>query len=215
MADPDRSTRQFDKQRDAQPDGQQDEPLEPGVVRFIERMGIYYQRLGVPRIGGRILGLLMMARRPLTLDDMASLLRVSRASVSTNARMNVVLGMVRHVSLPGDRRDFYVFSPNAWEERLAIGKPTAVLLRNIGQEGLAALAPTNREGRERLVEMIEFCIFLEAETEGMMVRWREHLARLRIKHEHAPDAPFAASTSMAPHAAPDSEMERAEYDGHD
>ena len=214
MADPDR-TGQFEGPPDRQLHDQWGTQLEPGVVRFIERMGIYYERLGVPRIGGRILGLLMMARRPLTLDDMASLLQVSRASISTNARMNVALGMVRHVSLPGDRRDYYVFSPNAWEERLAIGKPTAILLHNIGQEGLSALAPTNREGRERLVEMMEFCTFLEAETEGMIVRWREHLIRLRTQHDHAPDAVFEASTSMASHAAPDSEMERAEYDGHD
>lgn len=189
--------------------------LNPGVVRFIERMGIYYERLGVSRIGGRILGLLMMARRPLTLDDMASLLHVSRASVSTNARMNVATGMVRHVSLPGDRRDYYVFSPNAWEERIAIGKPSTIELRDIVQEGLSALTPTNREGRTRLTETLAFCDVVEEATDEMMARWREHLARLRTTRNQMPAVPAEESASLAPHTAPHLTIGEAEYDGHD
>lgn len=189
--------------------------LEPGVVRFIERMGIYYERLGVPRIGGRILGLLIMARRPLTLDDMASLLHVSRASISTNARMNVAVGMVRHVSLPGDRRDYYIFSPNAWEERLAVGLPAAVLLREIAEQGLAALPPSNAEGRARLTETVEFSDFLIEETNGMIGRWREHLTRHRATREHSPDALAGMPAHMTPDMAPDSAIGGAEYDGHD
>ena len=199
--------------------------LSPGIVRFIERMGLYYEHLGVPRIGGRILGLLMMARRPLTLDDMASLLHVSRASISTNARMNVAVGMVRHVSLPGDRRDYYIFSPNAWEERLAVGKPTSIELRDIITEGLAALSASNDEGRARLSEAIEFCDFLLEETEKMTAHWRERVGRLRATREHArehtPDTPIGVPFNRAPDLAPDaeiatiSEIEEAGYDGHD
>ena len=193
--------------------------LSPGVVRFIERMGIYYERLGVSRIGGRILGLLMMARRPLTLDDMASLLHVSRASISTNARMNVATGMVRHVSLPGDRRDYYEFAAHAWEERLAVGIPAAKMLRDIAREGVSALSTSNVQGRASLIETIEFSEFLIEETEAMMVRWRERLARLRETHktrDHVLDAPAEESASLALHTAPDSTTGEAEqYDGHD
>lgn len=196
--------------------------LSPGIVRFIERMGIYYERLGVSRIGGRILGLLMMARRPLTLDDMASLLHVSRASISTNARMNVATGTVRHVSLPGDRRDYYEFSPLAWEYRLALARPSTIELHDIAQEGLVALASTNHEGRERLIETIEFCNFLEAETDDLVARWRQHLARLRETHEvqkpadpQSLDTSFDASSVATPDTALDFAIGEAEYDGHD
>ena len=193
--------------------------LAPGVVRFIERMGLYYEHLGVPRIGGRILGLLMMARRPLTLDDMAHLLRVSRASISTNARMNVAVGMVRHVSLPGDRRDYYEFRPDAWEGRLAVGKPSTIELRDIVTEGLSALSPANSEGSARLAEALEFCDFLLEEIDGTVDRWRGHLAHHRATHAPAsiasPDTPVDASTLGAPDTAPDFAIEEAGYDGHD
>src|SRR5439155_617535 len=81
--------------------------LSASALEFIEAVGLFFERLGIARIGGRILGLLMLAERPLTLDEMAGLLLVSRASISTNARMSVAAGLVEHVSWPGDRRDYY------------------------------------------------------------------------------------------------------------
>ena len=66
--------------------------LSPGMQQFIERMGIYFEHLELPRITGRILGLLMVADRPLSLDNMAAALQVSRASASTNIRMAIHFG---------------------------------------------------------------------------------------------------------------------------
>jgi predicted transcriptional regulator len=150
------------------------EGLGHGVVQFIEGMGLYFERLGVPRIGGRILGLLMLAERPLTLDDMARLLKVSRASVSTNARMSVAVGMVEHVSLPGDRRDYYVFSPNAWTRRIEAALPLLDLMRRLAEQGLAAVDPENSIGRDRLQMAIDFCAFYHREAESIIARWEQY-----------------------------------------
>jgi hypothetical protein len=51
----------------------------PEKVRFVESMGRYLGQYGLSRIGGRLLGLLMIAEEPLSLDDMATTLSVSRA----------------------------------------------------------------------------------------------------------------------------------------
>jgi predicted transcriptional regulator len=150
--------------------------LGPGAQQFVEGMGLYFERLGVPRIGGRILGLLMLAERPLTLDDMARALKVSRASVSTNARMSVAVGMVEHVSLRGDRRDYYAFSPDAWTRRIEVVLPLLDLLRRLAEQGLPALDPENTTGRDRLLMAIEFCDFYRHETEASVARWKEHVA---------------------------------------
>lgn len=150
--------------------------LDPGAARFVEGMGLYYERLGVPRIGGRILGLLMIAERPLTLDDMARALKVSRASISTNARMNVAVGMVEHVSLPGDRRDYYTFSPGAWTRRIETAVPLLEVMRRLAEQGLDAIDPENVTGRERLSTAIEFCDFYKRESEASLARWKERIA---------------------------------------
>src|SRR5215471_6211969 len=47
-------------------------------MRFVEGMGRYFEQFGISRIGGRILGFLMLAEEPVSLDDMATTLSVSR-----------------------------------------------------------------------------------------------------------------------------------------
>ncbi|RUT34846.1 transcriptional regulator [Arsenicitalea aurantiaca] len=85
-------------------------PIDP-VVNFIELMGLQFQGDGAPRIAGRIYGLLLMEGRPLGLQDMATRLQVSRASISTNARLLATKGLVELVSQPGDRQDYYQLIP--------------------------------------------------------------------------------------------------------
>jgi hypothetical protein len=59
--------------------------LNPELTRFIENMGMYFESYGIPRIGGRILGLLIA---PELLAQNASRPRSKRcASISTNIRV--------------------------------------------------------------------------------------------------------------------------------
>jgi DNA-binding transcriptional regulator GbsR (MarR family) len=75
--------------------------------RFIERLGIVSEMEGMPRIAGRIFGLLLLSPRECSLDEIADRLRVSKASASTDVRRIADLGYVERVSRPGDRRDYY------------------------------------------------------------------------------------------------------------
>lgn len=89
----------------------QDAPLsaneEDGIARFIEQMGLYAQGDGVPRIAGRLFGYFIVHGGPVSFADLAEALQVSRASVSTNARTLVSIGMIERVTRPGDRQDYY------------------------------------------------------------------------------------------------------------
>jgi DNA-binding MarR family transcriptional regulator len=163
--------------------------LSAGAREFIEAVGLFFEQLGIPRIGGRILGLLMLAERPLTLDDMAGLLLVSRASVSTNARMSVAGGLVEHVSLPGDRRDYYRFRAEAWEQRLRFLIAESIAFRRLLERGLAALGPEDAVGRARLEEGREFYTFVEQEMGTLIERWHARSAG----GESAPPAPAVRS----------------------
>ena len=81
--------------------------MDPADEEFVERVGRFYERDGAPRTGGRMLGLLLLEPRELSIDEMAERLKVSRASVSTNARQLESFKVVERVSHMGDRRDFY------------------------------------------------------------------------------------------------------------
>ena len=75
---------------------------------------------GLPRIAGRIFGLLLVTPGECSLDDMADTLGVSKASISTDARRLEQLGIVVRTSRPGDRRDYYAVAPNALQQSLEI-----------------------------------------------------------------------------------------------
>jgi DNA-binding transcriptional ArsR family regulator len=86
--------------------------LEPADEEFVERVGRFFEGDAAPRTSGRLLGLLLLAPGELSIDEMAERLRVSRASVSTNARRLESFGVVERVSHLGDRRDFYQIAPD-------------------------------------------------------------------------------------------------------
>jgi DNA-binding transcriptional regulator GbsR (MarR family) len=144
---------------------------------FVERMGLHFERMGVSRIGGRMLGLLIVSERPLALDDLARQLGVSRASVSTNLQVFGQLGFVEQVPVAGERRRCFGASANAWQLRLEGVARDGVSLRRAVEVGLAAV-PDGSAAHARLRRAEAFAVFLEEEALGMAERWRARLAAL-------------------------------------
>jgi DNA-binding transcriptional regulator GbsR (MarR family) len=86
--------------------------------KFIEKLGFYYESYGVPRIGGRMLGLLLVAGEPISAEQMSATLLVSRSSVSTNIRLLLSYGMVDVHQKPQDRTDYFVMGEHVWENAI-------------------------------------------------------------------------------------------------
>ena len=83
------------------------EKLPSSRREFVETASRLCQRLGLPRSTGQIYGLLYLSPRPLTLDDIAELLSISKASASTGTRQLLAWHAVKQVWVPGDRRDHF------------------------------------------------------------------------------------------------------------
>ena len=105
--------------------------LTPALSGFIEAMGMYFEDQGIPRIGGRMLGLLMIAHWPLTAQDIAAILGISRGSVSTNFRLLLTSGLAEKAAMPGDRTTYYVFSDAAMEHRTVAGMQSVMAFKKI------------------------------------------------------------------------------------
>lgn len=86
--------------------------LEPAQERFVEHIGLLWEGQGLSRVAGRIVGYLTLQDGPRSLDDIATALNVSKASVSTDARLLQARGLLERTPAPaGDRRDYYVVAP--------------------------------------------------------------------------------------------------------
>ncbi len=93
--------------RSAEPSTAADFILQTAEERFIEGMGLALEEDRLPRIAGRLVGLLILSPQPLRFDHLAERLRVSRGSISTNTRLLENMGVIERVTRPGDRRDYF------------------------------------------------------------------------------------------------------------
>lgn len=91
--------------------------LESARWEMIEAGGRTTQSFGLSRLFGQIYVLLYLEPEPLCLDELASQLKVSKASVSIACRQLESWGAVRCVSVAGDRRDFYAAQTD-WSQLL-------------------------------------------------------------------------------------------------
>jgi len=80
--------------------------------KFIEAGGHTTQSFGFGRIIGQIYALLYLHPSPMCLDDIASELGVSKASVSISIRQLEAWSAVKRIWVKGDRRDFYEAETN-------------------------------------------------------------------------------------------------------
>lgn len=147
--------------------------LSAGEQRFVDAVGAYFERQGAQRIGGRILGLLMLAREPLSPARVAQLLHVSPASVSTNIRNLQVSGVAEQATVPGDRRHYYIFSNSGWEGHLRRAVENLTAFSRVCTQAVAA---PDVPHKQRLNDALEYAAFMEKELATLAERWRAHLA---------------------------------------
>ncbi len=149
-------------------------PISGDAVRlsqFIENMGLHFEEYGVPRIGGRILGLLLASSRPVSSEEMSEVLEASRSSVSTNLRTLLMTGLADRVSLPGERSDYYVFSDEAWEAILEIRLDRIESLREMAEDGLLGMQD-HHPARGRLEEITAWADMIKTAYEGIIKEWQ-------------------------------------------
>ena len=140
--------------------------------RFVEGMGLFFESEGGPRIAGRLFAYLLLQDEPQSLDRLAESLRVSKASISTNARLLEERGLLERVSRPGDRRDYYIAAPDqsrTVELRLQGVRQMGVLL----EEALQAVPAGRRTARDRIARMIELNTEASRWLDDMLAAWRK------------------------------------------
>ncbi len=143
------------------------------LSQFIENMGLHFEEYGVPRIGGRILGLLLASSRPVSSEEISEVLEISRSSVSTNLRTLLITGLADRVSLPGERSDAYVFSDEGWETILEIRLDRIEALREMAEDGLQGMQ-NQYPARARLEEITAWVGMLEEAYEDVIKKWQAH-----------------------------------------
>jgi DNA-binding transcriptional regulator GbsR (MarR family) len=138
---------------------------------FIERLGLQVEAEGFPRISGRIVGFLLLQDRPYSLDELADELKVSKASISTNARALERLGYVERHSVPGDRRDYYQIVDEPWVQLMAVARAQFRNRVDLFAETRAALPSELEAGRRRLAAWQDFFTHVVEQMDAHVDGW--------------------------------------------
>lgn len=85
---------------------------------FVARMGQSTEQDGFTRIAGRLFGYLLLAEQPCSIQQLATALNVSKASISTDARRWLEHGILIREPRGDDRRDYYKIAPDFFRRLL-------------------------------------------------------------------------------------------------
>ena len=142
------------------------------------------QFLGMPKSVGQIFGLIYASEQPLSLDDIAVRLQISRGSVSTGLNYLRRFDAIRTTVVLGDRREFYQAETDtariaqgfladqvdpdiqSWGERLRFGRE---MLKMAGP----LAGPTPAFAEERLTKLEHW----HGDIAGAVALMREHFRR--------------------------------------
>ena len=130
-------------------------------VDFIEKIGLISQAEGLPRIAGRIFGTLVFDGEVVSFTDLAERLQVSRASISTCVRQLEERGLIKRLSKPGERQDYFQLAQNPYENLVAGAQKRARAAKSEIKDTLNAL-PKGSGAAERLKAYAGFYGAIEA-----------------------------------------------------
>lgn len=126
------------------------------VEEFIERMGLIAEGDGLPRIAGRIMGLIIIDGGPLSFTELAEQLAVSRGSISTNTRFLEHLGVIERVARRGERQDYFQLATAPYVRLLQGSVDRAMKAHEVVAQARDQLSMTDEGTRRRLDELGAF-----------------------------------------------------------
>ena len=131
----------------------------------VSGMGRLARFFGFGEVMGRLYGILLLSPEPLSLDDLASGLEISKGSVSMNMRDLERWGMAKEVWMRGERKKYYKAESDMWQmirnvlnsrERREVDLALNVLGDSVEklQRAEAELSPEEKELAEFYLERI-------------------------------------------------------------
>jgi len=141
---------------------------------FIEDIGLFFEQMGLPRMAGRVLGVLLISDPPAqSLNELTEALQASKSAISTAVRLLVEADLIEQVPSPVPRRDYFRFKPGGWalfmHQRMEVNRA----LHQLTERGLGLMKAKPAELQERLQEAHDLFSYMEEEYAGWIERWEE------------------------------------------
>ncbi len=138
---------------------------------FIEDISLYFEQMGLPRMAGRIVGVLLISNPPeQSMTDLCEVLQASKSAVSTNARLLDEMGLIERVPSPVPRQVYFRFTAGGWVVFMRMRLRLMASLHQIAERGLELLKDEDPSIRARLQEAHDMFSQIEQELPVLLKR---------------------------------------------
>jgi DNA-binding transcriptional regulator GbsR (MarR family) len=138
-------------------------------IHFIEDIGLFFEQMGMPRMAGRILGVLLISDPPAqSITELSEKLKASKSAIIIMARLLVEDGLIERVASPMPRRDYYRFKPGGWTIYMRQWLDLMVELHKITERGMALLTHKSSELQQRLQEAHDLFSLIELKFSDLL-----------------------------------------------
>ena len=138
---------------------------------FIEDMSLYFEQMGILRMAGRVLGVLLVSNPPeQSLNDLCEVLQASKSALSTNTRLLTEMGLIERVPSSKPREVAFRFMAGGWVVFMRMRLKLMASLHQIAEQGLELLKDEPPDLRERLQEAHDMFSQIEQELPALLRR---------------------------------------------
>lgn len=141
---------------------------------FIEDISLYFEQMGLPRMAGRVLGVLLISDpAEQSINDLCEVLQASKSSISTTTRLLSEMGLIERVASPVPRRIYFQFKTGGWVTFMRMRLRLMASLHQIAEQGLDLLKDKEPALREHLQEAHDMFSLIEDELPALLQRIEE------------------------------------------
>ncbi len=138
---------------------------------WIEDISLYFEQMGLPRMAGRVLGVLLISDPPeQSINALCERLGASKSSISTTTRLLTEMGLIERVASPVPRRIYFQFKPGGWLAFIRQRLRLWASLHQIAERGLELLQDRDPLLRQRLQEAHDMFSLIERSLPGVLER---------------------------------------------
>ncbi len=136
---------------------------------FVEDISLFFEQMGLPRMAGRVLGVLLISDPPpQSINDLCERLQASKSSISTTTRLLTEMGLIERVASSVPRRIYFQFKPGGWVVFMRLRLRLMASLHQVAERGLELLQDREPALRKRLQEAHDMFSLIEKELPALL-----------------------------------------------
>lgn len=142
--------------------------------KYIEEVGLFYEKYGFPKMAGRILGCLISSKTDNnSFGAIKNTLKASKGSISGNIKLLLNQNMIEKHMISGDRKSYYKIALNSLQNLLEAKEKSISEFKLILEKGIHI--NTNKKGTSfsEISEIINYYEFLEREIPKLKDKWEQ------------------------------------------